>query len=472
MLSFFIFNYSVFLVLVMFVISKLLKMSLNLSNYISNYNNYLSILLSFVVFLFVYLMFYIYSVYLSEYTNSYFYPQISSHFFKIYYFPFLYVFVLITAVSLVFCLSYNLSELFSFLIYVLVISVSGLGLFYSDSVILFFVFYEFLLLPSFLILYKYSKTRRSVEAAYLMFFWTQFGAMFLIFVFFYIFFVTGSLNFSSWFFFNFTRFEINFIFLFFLIGFGVKLPIWPFYDWLPKAHVEASTNFSIFLSGVLVKFAFFGFLKCLIFLESEPTFIYVFPYLFIGLVDSVFKIFYQIDIKKVIAFCTVAEMHWLLICIISGQSFLWLAGFAMLISHAIISTNSFLMVDSIARRFKTRLVTEISGLNFLCPKLFLLSLINCIVFLGFPGTLFFISEFLLFTFIIDLFPIYSFFLIFLVYILLASFFLRLWMNILFSSVSYYRSNLVADLDKTEFTIFSFFIVLIFWLGNTWQSYIF
>lgn len=472
MLSFFIFNYSVFLVLVMFVISKLLKMSLNLSNYISNYNNYLSILLSFVVFLFVYLMFYIYSVYLSEYTNSYFYPQISSHFFKIYYFPFLYIFVLITAVSLVFCLSYNLSELFSFLIYVLVISVSGLGLFYSDSVILFFVFYEFLLLPSFLILYKYSKTRRSVEAAYLMFFWTQFGAMFLIFVFFYIFFVTGSLNFSSWFFFNFTRFEINFIFLFFLIGFGVKLPIWPFYDWLPKAHVEASTNFSIFLSGVLVKFAFFGFLKCLIFLESEPTFIYVFPYLFIGLVDSVFKIFYQIDIKKVIAFCTVAEMHWLLICIISGQSFLWLAGFAMLISHAIISTNSFLMVDSIARRFKTRLVTEISGLNFLCPKLFLLSLINCIVFLGFPGTLFFISEFLLFTFIIDLFPIYSFFLIFLVYILLASFFLRLWMNILFSSVSYYRSNLVADLDKTEFTIFSFFIVLIFWLGNTWQSYIF
>jgi len=93
------------------------------------------------------------------------------------------------------------------------------------------------------------------------------------------------------------------------MGFGVKLPIWPFYDWLPKAHVEASTNFSIFLSGVLVKFAFFGFLKCLLFLESEPTFVYIFPYLFIGLVDSVFKIFHQIDIKKVIAFCTVAEMH-------------------------------------------------------------------------------------------------------------------------------------------------------------------
>jgi len=138
----------------------------------------------------------------------------------------------------------------------------------------------------------------------------------------------------------------------------------------------------------------------------------------------------------------------------------------MLISHAIISTNSFLMVDSIARRFKTRLVTEISGLNFLCPKLFLLSLVNCIVFLGFPGTLFFISEFLLFTFLIDLFPLYSFFVVFLVYILLASFFLRLWMNILFSSVNYYKKSVVLDLDKTELLIFSFFIVLIFWLGNT------
>jgi formate hydrogenlyase subunit 3/multisubunit Na+/H+ antiporter MnhD subunit len=62
------------------------------------------------------------------------------------------------------------------------------------------------------------------------------------------------------------------LFLCFLTGFGVKLPIWPFYGWLPKAHVEASTNFSIFLSGVLVKFAFFGLFKCLLLVELEPTF--------------------------------------------------------------------------------------------------------------------------------------------------------------------------------------------------------
>jgi NADH:ubiquinone oxidoreductase subunit 4 (subunit M) len=78
---------------------------------------------------------------------------------------------------------------------------------------------------------------------------------------------------------------------------------------LPKAHVEASTNFSIFLSGVLVKFAFFGFLKCLLILNTEINFMFVFPYLLIGLIDSIFKMYYQLDIKKLIAYATVAEMH-------------------------------------------------------------------------------------------------------------------------------------------------------------------
>jgi NADH:ubiquinone oxidoreductase subunit 4 (subunit M) len=73
--------------------------------------------------------------------------------------------------------------------------------------------------------------------------------------------------------------------------------------------VEASTNFSIFLSGVLVKFAFFGLLKCLLVIELEPTFIYVYPFLILGIVDTVFKIFYQIDLKKLVAYSTVVEMH-------------------------------------------------------------------------------------------------------------------------------------------------------------------
>jgi NADH:ubiquinone oxidoreductase subunit 4 (subunit M) len=96
----------------------------------------------------------------------------------------------------------------------------------------------------------------------------------------------------------------------------------------------------------------------------------------------------------------------------------------MLISHALLSTNSFLLVDAINRRFKTRLITEISGINFLCPKLFLAVLVNCLVFLGFPGSIFFVAEFLFFTFFFDIFPILSIFFVVLLYLFGPTFFFR------------------------------------------------
>ena len=147
----------------------------------------------------------------------------------VYLYPFIYVFSLITVLSIVFCLSYNKDESFSFMFYCQVILFAGYLLFFTNSLIIFFFAYEMLLVPSFFILYKFAKTRRFVEAAYLMFFWTQFGALFLIFGFLYIFLVVGNSNFEVVSYYYFSSLEVNFLFLCFLIGFGVKLPIWPFY---------------------------------------------------------------------------------------------------------------------------------------------------------------------------------------------------------------------------------------------------
>ena len=390
----------------------------------------------------------------------------------IYYFPFIYIFILITVLSILFCLSYSINELILFTFYCSIILLSGYILFFTDSFILFFFSYEMLLIPSFFILYKFAKTRKCIEAAYLMFFWTQFGALFLIFSFLYLFFITETSFFSLVTNFQFSNFEVNFLFICWIIGFGVKLPIWPFYGWLPKAHVEASTNFSIFLSGVLVKFAFFGLLKCLITLQMEPTFYYIYPFLTIGLVDAVFKLFYQIDLKKLVAYSTVVEMHWLTMCVISGQSCLMLASFCMLISHALLSTNSFLLVDAINRRFKTRLITEINAVNFLCPKLFLISLINCLIFLGFPGSIFFIAEFLFFSFFFDMFPLLAIFLLILLYLLGPTFFFRSWVNVLFGLSFNIFKKIPLDLNFKELIIYGGLIILMFWLGFTWQMFIF
>lgn len=390
----------------------------------------------------------------------------------IYYFPFLYIFLLITVLSIIFCLAYNTTELTAFIFYCTIILMAGYMLFFTDSLILFFLAYELLLVPSFFILYNFAKTRRCVEAAYLMFFWTQFGAMFLIFAFLYLFFICGSSNFSLLNSYYFSSFELNFLFVCWLVGFGVKLPIWPFYGWLPKAHVEASTNFSIFLSGVLVKFAFFGLLKCLVTISLEPTFYSVYPFLTIGIFDAVFKLFYQIDLKKLVAYSTVVEMHWLTICVVSGQSALMLASFCMLISHALLSTNSFLLVDAVGRRFKTRLITEVSGLNFICPKLFIVSLINTLVFLGFPGSIMFVAEILFFSFFFDLFPALCLFFILLLYLIAPTFFFRIWMNVLFGSSSHFLKRLPTDLSSRELVVFGGLLFLMFWLGLTWQSFVF
>ena len=101
-----------------------------------------------------------------------------------------------------------------------------------------------------------------------------------------------------------------------------------------------------------------------------------------------------------------------------------LASFSMLISHALLSTNSFLLVDAIGRRFKTRLLTEIGGINFLCPKLFSISLINLLIFLGFPGTIMFIAEILFFSFFFDLHPALCLIYIVLLYLIGPTMFFR------------------------------------------------
>lgn len=150
---------------------------------------------------------------------------VSLNLIEVYFFPFIYVFLLVTVLSIVFCLTYNIDELASFMFYCLSILVAGYILFFTDSLILFFFAYEMLLIPSFFILYKFAKTRRCVEAAYLMFFWTQFGALFLILALLYLFFTCNSSQFSLISYFYFSPFEVNFLFVCVLCGFGVKLPI-------------------------------------------------------------------------------------------------------------------------------------------------------------------------------------------------------------------------------------------------------
>lgn len=397
------------------------------------------------------------------------------------YWPFIFIFIFVTTLTLIYTFSYNFEDLLNFFIFTTFILLTGLLIFFVNSFILFFFLYESFLIPSFLILYNYAKTRKAVEAAYLMFFWTQFGALFLIFNMQYLFFLSSSTLFSELNYVSYSNLDSNFLFLTLLIGFGVKFPIWPFYEWLPKAHVEASTNFSIFLSGVLVKFAFFGFIKYLSIFDFDISIIWLYPFIFVGILDSGLKIYYQVDLKKLIAYSTVMEMHWLTLAVVSGHNLFWVAGFAIMISHALISSNFFLLIDSVTRRFKSRLITEIFGLCYLTPQLYFTILVMLIIFLGFPGSLFFVSEFLFFSSLIDLNTFVFFFVFFFAYFFLPSCFFKSWFLILFnfidvnsffSAESSGRSGIkgVFDLNSIELVMLWFIILLTFWFGFSFQFF--
>lgn len=387
--------------------------------------------------------------------------------------PFIFVFILISTITLIYTISYNLNELRIFFIFLIFIFISGFVIFSSSSIVIFFFAYEALLIPSFVLLYLFAKTRKSVEAAFLMFFWTQFGALFLIFNFQYLFLTTNSFLFSDLATIPFSKLETSFIFFTLLVGFGVKFPIWPFYDWLPKAHVEASTNFSIFLSGVLVKFAFFGFLKYLLNLGIDMAPLWFYPVIVIGFLDASFKVYYQIDLKKLIAYSTVIEMHWLLFAVLSGYSIFWIAGFAMMISHALLSSNFFILIDSVTRRYKTRLITEISGISLTNPNLYFFILISLITFLGFPGSLLFFSEFLFFSVLLDLNILLFLTIFFIAYFVVPSCFFKNWFVLIFNSQTTLISkvNTYVDLSKTEFLLISVFVALLYWFGLSFQVFL-
>lgn len=392
-------------------------------------------------------------------------------------YPFALTFYLIVGVCFLLLLSYNRSEISYFFAFLLLIFIAGSGLFTAASFFSFLFFYELLVVPSVFILYFFAKTRKNIEASYLMFFWTQLGVVFLLFGFVSIYTLTGITSFYPPTTYSAPLAGSNsfFLFLFFFVGFGVKFPVWPFYDWLPKAHVEASTNFSIFLSGALVKLAFFGFLRTFYaFFYNFPLSWFI-PLLFVGLVKASFCLFIQIDLKKIIAYLTIVEMHWLTLLVFLGDSSFWFAFFLMLISHALISTNFFFLVDAISRRFKSRLVFEVSGIFFLTPQLYYSLIFNLVIVLGFPGSSLFLSEFLFFLFLLEFNLIFTALWLFFTHFFVLSIFFKHWFLILFGHTPhFYNSSAVLDLKIFEvglvlaLTLFLFvlgFCNSLFWIFN-------
>lgn len=270
-------------------------------------------------------------------------------------------------------------------------------IFSSLDLILFYIFFESVLIPMFFIIGIWGSRTRKIKAAFQFFLFTLVGSLFMLLAIFIILFECGSLDFQILNTISFTVERQIFLWLAFFLSFSVKIPMVPVHIWLPEAHVEAPTAGSVILAGILLKLGSYGFLRFSLNLFPCAS-LYFTPLIF---VLSVIAIFYtscitlrQVDLKKIIAYSSVAHMGFVTIGIFSANVYSIEGSIIIMISHGFISSALFLCIGVLYERHHTRLLKYYSGLSQVMPLFSFLFCFFSLANLGFPGFSSFIGEFL------------------------------------------------------------------------------
>lgn len=323
-----------------------------------------------------------------------------------------------------------------------------------NDLILLFLFYECMMIPSFLFVYFVSPYRRGVQASLYFLIWTQLGSLLVLCAISYIIYTTGGSSFNTLRNFNFTGDEVWYLYLLIFLGFGFKVPIWPLQYWLTKTHVEAPAGFSIFLSGFLVKTAIYGFYKITNEFGAEIDTSFFSIFVVMGVIDASMKMWGQLDLKKLVAYGTVQEMNIIYLAFLWGDTSAFIGGILFCVTHAFLSSLMFYLVDCIQRRYLTRVVSEISGILHTTPNLGIAILVMQILYSGLPGTLKFLSEFYIFSGLLCSAPLTAVFLLYGANFLGLIGFSKCWFNVVFGLTLKHQDKLPVDLTFKEiFVIF-------------------
>ena len=364
--------------------------------------------------------------------------------------------IITTLFTLLICLSitdnkYFLKSRVLFILF-MIFFITIIGLVCSDNIVSFFFFYELLLLPSFILVKESSPNRRSQIVANYFLLWTQLGSFLVLLGLFNFIVSSNCLLFSNAIYTQQTFLTKLLIF----IGFGIKIPLWPFHFWLSKTHVEANTGFSIFLSGILVKAAVFGLYKFSAILVYSSSWFFL-TIIFISVIDASLKMCVQVDLKKLVAFSTVQEMGLMTFLLVTPLTFNNQILFVFVIFHTFVSGLFFWIVDCVYRRFNTRLVCNINGLINLYPKLSFFIILSVYIFMGLPFTIKFSIEVWVFKNIMHYNIWLSLFMSFFVNYISIIFFFKSFLFINFGNTP---KIIGLDLNKKELFIFILLIVSI------------
>ena len=278
----------------------------------------------------------------------------------------------------------------------LVLETLMVGVFCAQDLLLFYLFFEAGLIPMFLIIGIWGGARR-VYASFKFFLYTLLGSVLMLLALIYMYWQVGTTNMTALANFQFSSSEQMWLWLAFFASFAVKMPMWPVHTWLPDAHVEAPTAGSVILAGVLLKMGGYGFLRFSLPMFPLATDMFtelVFVLSVIAIIYTSLVALAQEDMKKLIAYSSVAHMGFVTMGIFAAtQQGIQGAIFQML-SHGWISGALFLCVGVIYDRMHTREIAAYGGLANRMPIYAAVFMLFTMANVGLPGTSGFVGEFL------------------------------------------------------------------------------
>lgn len=283
-------------------------------------------------------------------------------------------------------------------IYLLLIDLFLLIIFMSLDLLFFYVFFEAILVPMFLMIGIWGSRERKVRAVYLFFFYTLCSSLLMLIGILYIYNIAGSLNLEYLVCVNFSMAEQTFLWFAFFLSFASKIPMFPFHIWLPEAHVEAPTVGSVLLAGILLKLGVYGFLRfsLTLFVEASHFFTPIIYFLcVIGVLYASLTAVRQTDLKRIIAYSSVAHMNLVTLGIFAFNVMGTEGSILQSVSHGFVSGGLFLLVGILYNRYHSRFVYFYGGLVHFMPLYATVFLLLTFANIALPGTSSFIGEFLL-----------------------------------------------------------------------------
>ncbi len=289
------------------------------------------------------------------------------------------------------------NRLKDFLVAILIMESLMIGVFCSLDLVIFYLFFEGGLIPMFLIIGIWGGERR-VYSAFKFFLYTLLGSVLMLVAIIYIYWISGTTDVEKLYEIGIDAKYQKILWLAFFSSFAVKTPMWPVHTWLPDAHVEAPTAGSVLLAAILLKMAGYGFIRFSIGLfpigsEYFVTFVYVLS--LIAIIYTSLVALMQVDMKKLIAYSSVAHMGFVTLGIFTMTQQGLEGSIFQMISHGIISAALFLCVGVIYERMHTREIKRYGGIVEVMPKYSIILMIFTLGALGLPGTTGFIGEFLI-----------------------------------------------------------------------------